>query len=275
MKKYFLFSLFLITIKLYSQNKDFLVEYNYHFANDSLNKSNKKSENMILRIHNNGYVFLPKNEYYNDTIKGSMNDLSTVMVDGKVDIKKVLDKIGNTTNNIRIFYEINQNKYFNQTNVALTKIDYEESIIPINWVLINEEKLINGYNSKKATAKIYGRIWEAWYTEEIPISYGPYKFNGLPGLIVEIKDSENYFHFELLSFNRTNLHIPNKLDYQRNKMSKIEFMEYIKNYKNNPLIVLGNSLSRLKDDEEFIKRKKERLELNNNSIERGVQYNLK
>lgn len=52
-------------------------------------------------------------------------------------------------------------------------------------------------------------------------------------------------------------------------------MDYIKKYKENPLIVLGESNSVVRDDETFFKRKKALLELNNNSIERGIQFNLK
>ena len=58
-------------------------------------------------------------------------------------------------------------------------------------------------------------------------------------------------------------------------MTRNEFLDYIKKYKENPFIVLNGRKSLVKDDEEFLKRKKALLELNNNSIERGLQFNLK
>ncbi|MFV0233708.1 hypothetical protein OBK30_11695, partial [Empedobacter falsenii] len=94
-------------------------------------------------------------------------------------------------------------------------------------------------------------------------------------MILDIKDSEDFFHFEFISFAKSKSSIPKAFDSGRVKMTRIEFMDYIKKYKENPLIVLGESNSVVRDDETFFKRKKALLELNNNSIERGIQFNLK
>lgn len=67
----------------------------------------------------------------------------------------------------------------------------------LNWVLIDEEKRISGFKCKRASVKYGGRNWVAWYTTDIPVNAGPYKFNGLPGLILEITDSESNFSFEV------------------------------------------------------------------------------
>lgn len=47
-----------------------------------------------------------------------------------------------------------------------------------------------------------GRQWIAWFTNEIPFQDGPFKFYGLPGLIVKLEDSEDYHKF-LLKGNQT------------------------------------------------------------------------
>jgi hypothetical protein len=49
----------------------------------------------------------------------------------------------------------------------------------------------------KATTSFAGRNYEAWFTPEIPISDGPYKFYGLPGLIFKICDKKNQHVFTL------------------------------------------------------------------------------
>lgn len=64
-----------------------------------------------------------------------------------------------------------------------------------NWKLIKQDTIMNGYVCKKATVNYAGRDWSAWYNPDIPITVGPYKFHGLPGLVMMLTDSENVFSF--------------------------------------------------------------------------------
>lgn len=61
---------------------------------------------------------------------------------------------------------------------------------------------ITNYKLQKAEAIWGGRKWIAWFSIEIPVSEGPYKFRGLPGLIFEIKDTNNNFNYTLVSLNK-------------------------------------------------------------------------
>lgn len=74
--------------------------------------------------------------------------------------------------------------------------------VSLNWNLVNEEKLISTYKCKKATLNFLGRDWVAWYTTEIPVNTGPYKFFGLPGLIINIRDTESIFEFTAVEIER-------------------------------------------------------------------------
>ncbi|WP_312078297.1 GLPGLI family protein [Chryseobacterium sp.] len=65
------------------------------------------------------------------------------------------------------------------------------------WKLSKETKQIEGYHCQKATLNYSDRTWEAWFTKEIPIQQGPYVFSGLPGMIVQIADTENHHIFTL------------------------------------------------------------------------------
>ena len=60
------------------------------------------------------------------------------------------------------------------------------------WQLFNESKQIQNYHCKKAQIKKNGRTFTVWYTLQIPISMGPLKLNGLPGLILEVEEAEKY-----------------------------------------------------------------------------------
>ena len=72
---------------------------------------------------------------------------------------------------------------------------YEESIPSQRWVLYGESRTINGYECHKATTSYMGRDYTAWFTLDIPIPEGPWKFYGLPGLIMEVGDSRNHYLF--------------------------------------------------------------------------------
>lgn len=74
-----------------------------------------------------------------------------------------------------------------------------ESNDDIKWNIQKETKTIANYKLQRATTKFGGRKWNAWFTADIPISEGPYKFRGLPGLILFIEDSRQNF---IYSFSR-------------------------------------------------------------------------
>ncbi len=65
------------------------------------------------------------------------------------------------------------------------------------WELVNEEKKIGNLVCFKATCDFRGRSYTAWYAISIPIPLGPWKFKGLPGLIIELSDSKNEVIFSV------------------------------------------------------------------------------
>ena len=66
-----------------------------------------------------------------------------------------------------------------------------------NWKISNDKQKIGEYEAQKATTEFGGGKWTAWFTESIPFPDGPYKFSGLPGLIVKIEDAEKNFSWVL------------------------------------------------------------------------------
>lgn len=71
-------------------------------------------------------------------------------------------------------------------------IGYNETV-KFDWKISNEKAKIGAYNAQKATTEFGGKKWTAWFSSELPFQDGPYKFSGLPGLIVKIEDEgKNY-----------------------------------------------------------------------------------
>lgn len=81
--------------------------------------------------------------------------------------------------------------------IGMTLLTYASPIIK-DWKILNETKIINSIYCKKAEVHYKGRDWTAWYASEIPFPYGPFKFSGLPGLIVKITDKTGDYDFELV-----------------------------------------------------------------------------
>jgi GLPGLI family protein len=88
----------------------------------------------------------------------------------------------------QILFEKQSDSIFSRIKMTHHYILVAEKNQKINWILSNEEKIIKGYNCKQATCFYRGRNYTAWFAPEIPIPEGPYKFKGLPGLILEIED---------------------------------------------------------------------------------------
>lgn len=71
-----------------------------------------------------------------------------------------------------------------------------------NWEIKPDTMTILGFLTQKACMEYGGRRWEAWFSPDIPINEGPYKFNNLPGLILLVKDSTKTWSFTLSGIQR-------------------------------------------------------------------------
>ncbi|MDY3316146.1 GLPGLI family protein [Riemerella anatipestifer] len=76
------------------------------------------------------------------------------------------------------------------------KFVYKEPV-KLDWKIESDKATIENYSTQKATTSFGGRNWVAWFTTDIPFADGPYKFYGLPGLIVKIEDTQNHYQWVL------------------------------------------------------------------------------
>ena len=68
----------------------------------------------------------------------------------------------------------------------------------LNWTISSDTAAVFNYPCQKANLRFRGRNYEAWFTSQIPINDGPWKFFGLPGLILKVKESQEQFDFECI-----------------------------------------------------------------------------
>ena len=85
------------------------------------------------------------------------------------------------------YYDYNTGKFNIQKNVWGSNFNVEDSIPALEWKLTNENRLIAGFNCRKAVTKIFDSVYVfAFYTDEIIIPGGPCSINGLPGTILGV-----------------------------------------------------------------------------------------
>jgi GLPGLI family protein len=96
-----------------------------------------------------------------------------------------------------IYNDAREKKLYNYSCIfSLKEHDWVEEKTPnFNWVLIDETKKIGNMQCSKALCTFRGRNYTAWYSTEIKSYFGPWKFCGLPGLILEVTDNENKVSF--------------------------------------------------------------------------------
>ena len=131
----------------------------------------------------------------------------------------------------------NGNKITFKDRIEPLSCQYEENL-NLPWKIEQEKTKINSYDTQKATLNFGGRVWEAWFTTEIPIQDGPYKFFGLPGLIIKIEDEAQNFSWKLIG---------NKKYHSEAGLEKYDYYESQENGNKLPIFPKKKCLSILDD----------------------------
>jgi GLPGLI family protein len=200
MRKIYLIVL-LLSISICYAQKGFVYEYKY--LPDAEEKDFIVTDYMQLDIDGR------KSNYYSQSIKKT---------DSLINIIEKLNTSDFPKYNPNINYRISKDFLLNEVaiHIKFGNINFkiEETEKPA-WKIINEKKTISNYICQKATTNYLGREWIAWFTNDIPFQDGPYKFNGLPGLVVQISDSENEHSFELIQIKNIPNFKPNKIHQEK------------------------------------------------------------
>lgn len=107
----------------------------------------------------------------------------------------------------------------NQFYTGINAYEYTFDTPKIAWNLVQGDSIIANHRCKKATGHYAGRNYIAWYTEDTALPYGPYIFGGLPGLIIEIYDTNQNYIF---TFNGMEHHPNHKKEMYNYKKSFID-----------------------------------------------------
>lgn len=129
------------------------------------------------------------------------------------------------------FTDLKSKKVVEQFEYWNKKIEIETPTDEFPWILTNEKKKIQNYTCYKAVKEInidtngkpYAVNVEVWYTEDIPLHFGPKDYNGLPGLILELRENDMTYYVSRIDFNNNgSVALPS---FSGEKMTRKQFIQ--------------------------------------------------
>ena len=143
------------------------------------------AKNKMSTYINLGFLKVPDSTY---TVSGEENG------DQFINVEKYSDSEGQKPEYQKLYDKDSLYAFENVYGERLCHI-IAEKMPKMSWTIEKETKSILGHTVQRATTSFRGRNYEAWFAQDIPIPDGPYKFHGLPGLILEVASKEGKYHF--------------------------------------------------------------------------------
>lgn len=143
--------------------------------------------------------------------------------------------------------EINQN--FKSNSLCVTNrlpgkwsglLSYAEPIPIFKWIISSDIYEICGYNCYVATTRFRGRDWKAWFAPDIPYRVGPFKFGGLPGLILRAESIDGDYIFTCSSVKNAKVSISG-VNKKSTVLEKKKVQAKIVSFCQSPLFYLGGT----------------------------------
>ncbi len=159
--KQILMIMLMLNISLAAQTHRFI--YEYEFKTDSA-AAEKRKASMVLDVNPDDVKFYNYDFVVTDSINKTRGQNNITWDDTPALTRK-------RNADVNTNYKMAQAMFITETKD------------PISWKLLDETKVTGGYRLQKATADFGGRSWIAWFTKDIALNEGPYKFRGLRGMV--------------------------------------------------------------------------------------------
>ncbi|MFS4471869.1 GLPGLI family protein [Chryseobacterium sp. T20] len=234
MKKLGIIALALFIQNVSAQTNRFV--YQVTMKPDAENKTDIKTENAYLDISPEKSVFYSENRIKRDSIMqkafqggGGRGSINRDQMEGlRTNINYSIEKD-----------KTNQKTYF-KDRIGRDIYSYEEDR-PLNWKIESETRKIGEYKVQKAETDFGGRKWTAWFTTDLPYQDGPYKFGGLPGLIVKVEDDKGDYSFDLMK-NYKIAEFPTLNQFGNTlKVKRTDYLKQQQKFKTDPMSFMSQS----------------------------------
>ena len=128
------------------------------------------------------------------------------------------------------------NKLRHYDIAGLEKYVYEEPMTRWSWEISDSTTVILGYECIMAVTDFHGRKWTVWFAPEIPVKNGPWKFDGLNGLILKAESEGGQYSFIATGIQQTNKTIsPVYLANEYDQTKRINYLKAKRSFMDNPL----------------------------------------
>ena len=184
--------------KVLSQTERYV--YQTEVNPDTLNLVNMKVENTFLDIKGNQSLFISESKLLRDSLTTVLRQQGITETKRSKKDKSEFPKLPNGKSIQPTFFDyfITKNRDDKSVNfvesIGSKQVYYQEDR-KMNWEISSQVSDFNNFKVQKATMTFGGRTWTAWFAPEIKISDGPYKFLGLPGLILKLEDDKGDYRF--------------------------------------------------------------------------------
>lgn len=168
----------------------FTVQYQTTSVGDTLKPGNKIDEVMMLKVGPKSSVYYSYAHFHTD----SLVEADKAAGASQEVINEHMKQAGGGTS-LRVYKNYPEGKTTQLDAVGMSRFRSEEETENPEWTLLPDTMTLFAYTCNKAVCRFRGREYEAWYTPEIPRSEGPWKLQGLPGLILKASDSRGHFTF--------------------------------------------------------------------------------
>lgn len=181
----------LVSFNLSAQGNRFT--YEYQSRKDSTRTDSLKKEFVNLDIFPGKSYFYGQAKFESDSADNVSLAKQRNATPGNYTIKSTIQD-WNIEYIVEKSYPDFTMKWFTQIEQTDLNVEGKQEF---KWNILSETAKIENYSCQKATTEFGGRNWEAWFSKDLPFPDGPYKFHGLPGLIVKLEDHTKSHQFLL------------------------------------------------------------------------------
>jgi GLPGLI family protein len=169
-----------------------MVHYKFSHVRDTADRAHPYTENMVLFVGKSAGAYWSYDVITADEqFKKAYIAASASSPDGNVLINR--SGVGTRTQ----YYQYpNEKKLYTKENVMGNDYLVESPIPVIDWKISSDTATFGGLHCQKATGHFKGRNYTVWFCPDLPVHAGPWKLNGLPGVIVDARDAKNEVVFQ-------------------------------------------------------------------------------